>query len=47
MPRKRAAGVKPKPVSEKQRAEDEKLRESLRNADLKTFDKALRKALKA
>jgi len=31
--------------SEKQRAEDEKLREELRNFDLKKFDKALEKAI--
>jgi len=35
----------PKPISEKQRAEDEKLREKLRHADLKVFDKALEKAI--
>jgi len=38
---------KPKPVTEKQRASDEELREKLRNADLKTFDKALGKAIKS
>jgi hypothetical protein len=32
--------------SEKQRAEDEKLRDELRNFDLKTFDKVLDKAIK-
>jgi hypothetical protein len=32
--------------SEKQRAEDEKLREELRNFDLKKFDKVLGKAIK-
>jgi hypothetical protein len=35
-----------KPISEKQRASDEKLREQLRNFDLKVFDKALGKAIK-
>jgi hypothetical protein len=33
------------PVSEKTRAEDERLREMLRNADLKRFDKAIQKAI--
>jgi hypothetical protein len=33
--------------SEKQRAEDEKLREELRNFDLKKFDKVLEKAIKS
>jgi len=32
-------------LSEKQRASDEKLREQLRNFDLKAFDKALGKAV--
>jgi len=36
-----------KPISEKLRAEDEKLREELRHFDLKKFDKALDKAIKA
>ena len=36
---------KPKPISEKQRAEDEKLREELRHFDLKKFDEALEKAI--
>jgi hypothetical protein len=35
-----------KPISEKKRAEDEKLREELRNFDLKKFDKVLEKAIK-
>jgi hypothetical protein len=35
-----------KPVSEKQRASDEKLRAELRNFDLKKFDKALEKAVR-
>ena len=44
MPRVRT--VKKKPISDKQRAEeDDKLREELRNFDLKKFDKALEKAL--
>ena len=45
MPRK--PSKKRKPVSEKQRESDEKLREELRNADLRKFDKALAKAVKA
>ncbi len=36
---------KKKPISEKQRASDEALREELRNFDLKKFDKALVKAI--
>jgi hypothetical protein len=43
MPRVRA--VKKKPITEKQRAEDDKLREELRNFDVKKFDKALDKAI--
>jgi hypothetical protein len=35
-----------KPISEKQRASDEKLREELRHFDLKNFDKALEKAVR-
>jgi hypothetical protein len=43
MTRKR---LKPKkPVSEKQRTSDEKLREELRHFDLKKFDKVLAKAI--
>jgi hypothetical protein len=38
-------GKKHKPISEKQRAEDDKLREQIRHIDLKKFDKALEKAL--
>jgi hypothetical protein len=38
-------GRKHKPISEKQRAEDDKLRESLRYIDLTKFDKALEKAI--
>jgi hypothetical protein len=36
-----------KPIGEKQRAADEKLREELRNFDLKKFDKILEKAIKS
>jgi hypothetical protein len=36
---------KKRPLSEKQRASDEALREQLRNFDLKKFDKALEKAV--
>jgi hypothetical protein len=44
VPRKRS---KPKkPVSEKTRAEDEKLRELLRHADMKKFDEVLEKAIR-
>jgi len=32
---------KPRPITEKTRQEDERLREELRNADLKKFDKAM------
>jgi hypothetical protein len=39
-------GQKHKPISEKQRAEDDKLREQIRHIDLKVFDKALEKAIK-
>jgi len=38
------APKKKKPISEKQRESDEKLREELRNFDLKKFDEALDKA---
>jgi hypothetical protein len=38
-------GQKHKPISEKQRAEDDKLREQIRFIDLKTFDKALERAI--
>jgi hypothetical protein len=41
-----APAKKKKPLSEKQRESDEKLREELRNFDLRTFDKALDKAIK-
>jgi hypothetical protein len=40
------ARKKKKPISEKQRESDEKLREELRNFDLKKFDKALDEAIK-
>jgi hypothetical protein len=36
-----------KPISEKQRAEDDKLREVLRNADLKKFGEGLKKVIKS
>jgi hypothetical protein len=39
-------GQKHKPVTEKTRQEDERLRESLRYIDLRKFDKALEKAIK-
>jgi hypothetical protein len=39
------AQKKKKPLSEKQRESDEKLREELRNFDLRKFDKALDKAV--
>jgi hypothetical protein len=35
-----------KPVSEKTRAADERLREALRSADMKKLDRALAKAIK-
>jgi len=38
---------KKKPISAKQRASDEKLRDELRRFDLKKFDKALDKAVVA
>jgi hypothetical protein len=38
-------GGRTKPISAKTRAADDKLREALRHFDLKTFDKALAKAL--
>jgi len=37
---------KKKPISEKQRASDEKLRDELRRFDLKKFDKALERVVK-
>ena len=39
------APKKKKPISETQRESDEKLREELRNFDLKKFDEALDKAI--
>jgi len=39
------APKKKKPLSEKQRESDEKLREELRNFDLRKFDEALDKAI--
>lgn len=38
-------GQKHKPISDKQRAEDDKLREKIRYIDLDKFDKALQKAV--
>jgi hypothetical protein len=38
-------GQKHKPISEKQRAEDDKLREQIRFIDLRKFDKAVEKAI--
>lgn len=49
MPRKKPPpGEKPvkHPVSDETRAEDERLREMLRNADLKKLDKIITKAVK-
>jgi hypothetical protein len=43
MPRK---DKRPRPISEKTRQEDERLREELRNADLKKFDRAMDKLMK-
>ncbi len=37
---------KKKPITEKQRESDEKLREELRNFDLKKFNKVLEKAIR-
>jgi hypothetical protein len=39
------ARKKKKPISDKQRESDERLREELRNFDLKKFDEALDKAI--
>ena len=41
----KALQKKKKPISEKQRISDEKLREELRNLDLKKFDRALDKVI--
>jgi hypothetical protein len=38
-------GQKHKPISGKQRAEDDKLREQIRYIDLKQFDEALKAAI--
>ena len=43
----KAPAKKKKPISEKQRESDEKLREQLRNFDLKKFDEVLDKAIDA
>jgi hypothetical protein len=40
-------GQRRKPISEKQRAEDDKLREQIRHIDLKKFDVALKKAIRS
>jgi hypothetical protein len=37
---------KPRPITEKTREEDEKLRRELDNADLKKFDKAMDEMMK-
>jgi hypothetical protein len=37
----------PRPLSDKQRASDDALRDLLRNADLKKFDRALGKAIES
>jgi hypothetical protein len=42
----RRQSKKKKPLSEKQRASDEKLRDELRHFDLKKFDQALGKAIR-
>jgi hypothetical protein len=39
-------GQKHKPISEKQRAEDDELRERIRHIDMKKFDDLLAKAVK-
>jgi hypothetical protein len=46
MPTKARRKAKRKPLSEKQRASDERLRDTLRNADMGKFDKVLTKAMK-
>jgi hypothetical protein len=45
VPKKRRAGTR-KPITAETRAADERLREALRNADLKAFDRVLAKAIK-
>jgi hypothetical protein len=42
----KARRKKPKPLSDKQRASDDALRESLRSADLRAFDKVVSKIVK-
>jgi len=45
MPKTARRKGKAKPLSEKQRADDDRLRAVLRDADLKAFDRALAKAI--
>jgi len=45
VPRVRKSKKPAKPISEKQRASDEALREELRRFDLKKFDGLLKKAI--
>ena len=45
MPRTRKSKKPAKPISEKQRAKDNELREQLRHFDLKKFDTLLEKAI--
>jgi hypothetical protein len=45
-PRARKPVAKRKPISAKTRAADERLRASLRHADLKAFDRVLDRAIK-
>jgi hypothetical protein len=45
VPKKKRGSVKR--VSAKTRAKDERLRETLRNADLREFDRVLAKAIKS
>ena len=47
MPTKRPKAKKRKPIAAKTRAADDALRDELRRFDIKTFDKALAKAIKA
>jgi hypothetical protein len=42
----RRKSPKKKPISDKQRAADEKLRDELRHFDLKKFDKLLEKTIR-
>jgi len=46
MPTKKRPSRKAGGVSEKQRASDDELRERLRTADLKKFDRVLKKAIR-